>query len=579
MHRLSRFARFISFIVAGSITAALAEPAPEGSTGIASARPPAIGAHSMVVSANPLATKAGRDVLDAGGTAADAAIAVQAVLALVEPQSSGLGGGAYVVYWDAKQQHLTSFDARETAPSSATPELFLNPDGTPMSFGAAVIGGRSVGTPGTPKLLETLHRRFGKLPWHDLFDRALSLAETGFPVPHRLAGALATDATVSLDPAARQIYFDADGHPPIEGSILTNKPFAESLRELADHGPAAFYTGRIAADIVATVTRPPNQGTLSLSDLASYRVIEREPLCGRYRIYRVCGMGPSSAGGTAVIQMLSMLERFPSREVTGLSPGAVHLFAEANRLAFADREAYLADPAFVHQPFAALIAPAYLRERSRLIDPDKSLVDVRPGVIKGFSSAAAGKTPEPPSTSEISIVDRYGNALAMTTTVESAFGSRRMVDGFVLNNELTDFSFVPEQNGKPVANRVEPGKRPRSSMSPMILFTHDGKVAFVVGSAGGSLIIPNVAQTLVGLIDGELDPQQAVALPHIAARSGNVVELEIGTPAEGLAPALRSFGYQVKSIDMTSGIQAIAIRNGRLFGGSDPRRDGIGLGD
>jgi gamma-glutamyltranspeptidase/glutathione hydrolase len=552
---------------------------PELPSAIASSRPPVYASHEMVVSATPLASEAGLEALRRGGTAADAAVAVQAALGLVEPQSSGLGGGAFALYWDAARHRLTSFDGRETAPSAATSSLFLNPDGTAMNFGAAVIGGRSVGAPGTPKLLEELHRRFGRLPWAGLFSPAVALAREGFPAPPRLAGALASDLSVRGDAQALKLYFGPDGQAPAIGATIANPGYADSLATLASEGSAPFYTGRIAADIVAAVGRAPNPGGLSLADLARYRVIEREPICGEYRRYRLCGMAPPSSGGTAVLEILGLLERFPSAQLNLAAPGGAHLFVEANRLAFADREAYLADPAFVPQPMGALIAPSYLRARSRLIDPTRSLTEIRAGAVAHFLPAGKGATPEPPSTSHIAIVDRYGNALSMTTTIESSFGSRRMVDGFFLNNELTDFSFLPERDGKPVANRVEPGKRPRSSMAPIIGFDRSGKPALIVGSAGGNLIIPNVAQALIGMIDGGLDPQAAVAQPHIAATRADRIDLEAGTPAEALTPRLNELGHPSSMTPITSGLTAIAIRNRMLLGGSDPRRDGVALGD
>jgi len=531
----------------------------------------------MVTAANPLAVEAGARVLRAGGTAADAMVAVQAVLGLVEPQSSGLGGGAFLVWYDAETGALTTLDGRETAPLEATPRLFQTDDGTPMGFFDAVVGGRSVGTPGTPLLMREAYARWGKVPWSGLFDEAIALAEDGFLVSPRLALLVAGDAArLAVHPATAS-YFLPGGEPVVAGDLLKNPDYAATLRTLAREGTAPFYTGEIAADIVATVREgSDNPGVLSPLDFAIYQVKERPAVCAPYRGHEVCGMGPPSSGALTVGQILGLIQPFDLAALGADSAEAWRLIGDASRLAFADRARYMADSDFVPVPVEGLIAADYLAQRARLLERDDSLPEVRPGSPEFDHSLWADDISlELPSTSHISIVDSYGNALSMTTTIENAFGSRLMVRGFLLNNELTDFSFRSHAEGVPIANRVEPGKRPRSSMAPTIVLK-DGAPVLVVGSPGGSRIIGYVAKTIIAHLDWGMDVQAAISLPNLVNRFGPY-DLEAGTSAEDLAPALEAMGFEVTTRALTSGVQAISLGDG-LKGGADPRREGIALG-
>jgi gamma-glutamyltranspeptidase/glutathione hydrolase len=543
----------------------------------------------MAASANPLATQAGLDTLRAGGSAVDAAIAIQLVLALVEPQSSGLGGGAFLLHWDGKQ--VVAFDGRETAPLAADERLFLTADGKPMAFYEAVVGGRSVGTPGAVRLLETAHRRYGRLPWAQLFEPAIRLSENGFAVSPRLHAALAAEKYLKNDAAAAGYFYNADGSPKAIGTTVRNPELAATLRAIATGGAAAFYAGPIAVDVVQAVRAHPNAGRLALGDFAGYQVKLREPVCTDYKAWRVCGMPPPSSGGIAVAQMLGIFTHrniavFPPDEAPQLEPRAeaVHLFSEAGRLAFADRNLYVADSDFVAVNVAGLLDPAYLQQRAQLIGP-RSMGTAQPGVPPG-SAVAWAADPSPPklATSHISVVDGQGNAVSMTTTIEDAFGARVMVRGFLLNNQLTDFSFVPSVDGKPVANRVQPGKRPRSSMAPTLVFDRaSGALVAIVGSPGGSQIIGYVAKTLVGVLDWKLDIQQAIALPNFGSRNGPT-EVEKGRISAAVVEGLKARGHDVREIDMASGLQGIVrvrLPDGRLgwAGGADPRREGVALGD
>ena len=552
--------------------------APEAPTGRAT-KQAGTASRDMVAAANPLAANAGRETLAAGGSAVDAAVAVQLVLNLVEPQSSGIGGGAFLMHWDGTK--VVTLDGRETAPAAAKPERFVGADGKPRPFYDAVVGGRSVGVPGTVRLLHDAHQRWGKLPWAQVLAPAIRLAEEGFTISPRLNGLLTQEKYLSGDPIARAYFYSEDGKPKAVGTVLKNPAFARTLREIGEKGADAFYTGDIAADIVATANRhPTNPGDITLEDLKAYKVAEREPVCGPYRTYRVCGMGPPSSGGVAVLQILATLE---GKDMASMKPGpeAVHWISEAGRLAFADRALYLADPGFLSVPVRGLIDSGYLKSRAGLVSPDKSMGRAKAG-DPPFQKTEFRFAPSDGiefGTSHVSIVDRNGQAVSMTTTIEDGFGARIMTrSGFLLNNELTDFSFAPEEEGRPVANRVEPGKRPRSSMAPTIVLDGNNKLHAVVGSPGGSAIINYVAKTLVGIIDWKLDPQVAVDLPNIGSRNGPT-ELEAGTEAETWKVALEAKGHEVRVLDLNSGIHAIVVGPNGLTGGADSRREGVAIGN
>ncbi|MFN4281533.1 MAG: gamma-glutamyltransferase [Alphaproteobacteria bacterium] len=567
----------------------LTRPAPENASGFAPRGLTTARTH-MVVAAHPLAAAAGDEILAEGGSAIDAMIATQLVLNLVEPQSSGIGGGGFLLHYDAAAKALTSFDARETAPGAATPDLFRGPDGKPLAFLDAVIGGRSVGAPGIVRLLETTHQRYGKLPWPRLFARAIQLAEDGFIVSPRLAGAIADDRQRLTRHAATRGYFlKADGAPLQAGERLRNPAFAETLRLIAEGGAAAFYEGDIAKDIVAAVQGASgNPGLLTLADLAAYQVIERAPTCAIYRRFEVCGMGPPSSGALTVGQILGLLEPF---ELSALPPAgtqAAHLFAEASKLAYADRARYIADPGFAQQPLGSLLDPGYLSARTSLIDGARAMPKGEAGTPpwrdgrRDGGAYAPDRSVEVPATSHLSIVDSDGNIVALTTSIEAGFGSRLMTRGFLLNNQLTDFSFVALEDGAWVANRVEPGKRPRSSMSPTIVLgpaDAEGRrePVYALGSAGGARIIAHVAWSLIGLIDWNLDLQSALALPHVANLNGPT-ELEADTPITALAPALTALGQSVQIRDINSGLHALRLSAGRIEGAADPRREGVARG-
>ncbi|PHP26304.1 gamma-glutamyltransferase [Limimaricola cinnabarinus] len=533
----------------------------------------------MVAAANPLAVEAGADVLRNGGSAADAMVAVQAVLGLVEPQSSGLGGGAFLVWYDAETGELTTLDGRETAPLAATPTLFQDETGEPLQFFDAVVGGLSVGTPGTPRLMEAAHEKWGTSDWAGLFEAAISHAEDGFEVSPRLATLVAGDADRLKRFPATAEYFFPGGTAIAEGDMLRNPDYAEVLRAIAEGGADTFYEGGIAADIVATVQGAEgNPGVLSERDLELYDVVERAPVCAEYRDYEVCGMGPPSSGALTVGQILGMLETY---DLGGMGPDSAEawrLIGDASRLAFADRGRYMADSDYVPMPTQGLVDPAYLAERATLLSGDDALPEVSPGSPEWQHAMLWGDDAsiELPSTSHISIVDADGNALSMTTTIENGFGSRLFVRGFLLNNELTDFSFATHDEGRPIANRVEPGKRPRSSMSPTIVMQGDAP-ALVIGSPGGSRIIGYVAQAIVNWADWGMDVQQALAAPHLVNRFGTF-DLEAGTEAEALEAPLQEIGFETNIRDLTSGLHAIEIGE-TLKGGADPRREGIALGE
>lgn len=529
----------------------------------------------MVAAADPLAVDAGYEVLRQGGSAVDAAIAVQLVLNLVEPQSSGIGGGAFMLFHDGARNRLFAYDGRETAPAAARPDRFLDRDGKPQERIVAIVGGRSVGVPGTLALLAETHRRHGRLPWARLFAPAIALAQNGFAISPRLATLIVAEGHF-VQPRARAYFLLPDGRPRAAGTILRNPEFAATLRKIAAAGSDAFYRGDIARDVVDTADSfSSNPGDLTLADLSSYRVKLREPVCATYRVYKVCGMPPPS-GGITVLQMLRMLEPYDLEAMGPASFWSVHFVSEAGRLAYADRDAYIADPDFVALP-EGLLDRDYLRERSLLIRTTGALGHTEPGTpaAQPARKAAFGAHAalEFPSTSHISIVDGYGNAVSMTTTIEDAFGSRLMAKGgFLLNNELTDFSFTPAADGRPVANRVEPGKRPRSAMAPTIVYDRRGRVFMIAGSPGGPAIINYVVKTLVGVLDWHLDPQAAIALPNFGSRNGPT-ELEADTDVATLAPRLRAPGHETRSAEYTSGINAIVRTKDGWIGGADPRRE------
>ena len=532
----------------------------------------------MVAAAHPLAVEAGLQILDRGGSATDAAIAVQLVLNLVEPQASGIGGGAFIMHYDAKTKTSSAYDGRETAPAAATPDLFLGRDGKPMPFRDAVIGGRSVGVPGLLRAMEMAHARHGKLPWAALFTPAIQLTEQGFPLTARVHAHLRNDQVLPNDVNARAIYYAPDGGPKPVGTLLKNPPFAAVLKRIAKEGPDVFYTGTLAAEIVAAVRgHATNPGTLSLDDMRDYRARQVEPLCRAYRVYVLCGP-PLPSGAASVFQLMQLLERFDLKSMRPHSTEAIHLFSEAGRLAFADRERYLGDPQFVRVPLDGLIDPAYNRKRSELIRAEKTMGRAEAGVPANTTIAFAdGDAIEQASTSHLSIVDGAGNAVSMTSSVEGSFGSRVFVHGFFLNNELTDFSMLPTRNGMPVANAIYPGKRPRSAMSPLLVFDVDKNLRLLIGSPGGPAIINFVAKTLVAHLDWGMDIQAAIAFPNFGSRNGPT-ELERGTSVETLAGALQAMGHDVRLIAFTSGLHGIARGRDGWEGGADPRREGIAKG-
>ena len=531
-------------------------------------RPAAADPQSMVAAANPMAVQAGLDMLERGGTAMDAAVAIQMMLGVVEPQASGIGGGGFLVYYDAASGQTSTYDGRETAPSKARPDMFLGPDGKDLDFRLAVASGLSVGVPGAVAMLELAHKERGKLPWADLFKPAIGAARDGFPAPPRLSRALGIfGRSLSADSSARKIYFNADLGPKRQGERIVNEELAQTLEHLAERGAAGLMQGPIADRIVAKVRLHQRPGELELSDFAAYRPIKRDPLCGLYRVWTVCGMGPPSSGGVAILQMLSLLEPFDLYRETPNSLRAAHLIAEAGKLAYADRARYLGDPAFVDVPVRGLLSAAYLDERRKLISESKAMEP----------------TPVPPGypehgTSHISIVDRFGNAVSFTTTIEAPFGAQMMTDGFFLNNELTDFTARPEIDGRAVANRVQGGKRPRSSMSPTLVFDRDRRLVAVVGSAGGARIIGDTFQALIGMLDWNLSAEAALDQPRIANLNGPT-ELEDRGELPALAERLRGLGHQVQVRRHEGGLTAIRRSGDGWQGGADPRRDGVARGD
>jgi gamma-glutamyltranspeptidase/glutathione hydrolase len=582
--------------LASGVHAQRAPAAPESATG-STDKQVVRGARHMVAAANAYAVEAGRDILRSGGSAIDAAIAVQLVLNLVEPQSSGIGGGAFIVHFDVATKSLATYDGRETAPAAARPDRFLK-GGRPMPFGEAVRSGLSVGVPGVLAAMEMAHRRHGRLPWGDLFAPAIKLATEGFIISPRLNLLLAEQGAAAFSPSARRYFFDTGGRPWPAGHRLANPDFVRTLHTISADGAQAFYTGPVAAEIVrAAGDAPGPNGDLTLSDLAGYRAKERPAVCTTYRRRQVCGMGPPSSGGIAIGQTLALLEPFDLGQGSrgGMPAHALHLLAEAEKLAYADRDRYVADSDTTPVP-SGLLDAAYLDARRPMIHAlsamPKGIAGTPPGLQK--TAFGADATHEASGTSHVSIVDGAGNAVAMTTSIETAFGSRRWAAGFLLNNQLTDFSFRPRAaDGRPIANRVEPGKRPRSSMSPTIVLDERGLPEAVLGSPGGSRIILYVLKTIVALIDWGLDAQAAAALDNFGSR-GSTFELEFSplSPMQVLASPLairsplwhalkiRPYGHVLAFDAQTSGVHVIVRRpDGTLEGGADPRREGIVLAD
>ena len=537
----------------------------------------------MVAAAHPEAARAGLEMLRRGGSAVDAAIAAQLVLNLVEPQSSGIGGGAFLLHYDSGSAEVIAYDGRETAPRMATPELFLDSAGQPMEFIRAVVGGRAVGVPGVMALMARAHADHGKLPWADLFSPAIRLAREGFVVGRRLAGLLAGPRGQFLrsSPEA-EAYFFPGGEPLEEGERKTNPAFADTLERIAEQGATAFYEGDIARDIVQAVqTAPGNPGLLSRADLAAYHAIRRDPVCHRYRQWRICGMGPPSSGGLTVGGILGMIEHHDLAALGPENPRSWHVFLEASKLAFADRNLYMADSDFVGVPTDGLLDRDYLAGRAGRIRAGSALeTPVSPGLPPGAPPEATGsdRGEGRAGTSHLSVVDSRGNAVSMTTSIEGAFGSQLMVRGFLLNNQLTDFSFAPEKEGRAVANRVQAGKRPRSSMSPTLVLDESGSLRLVIGSPGGSRIIGYVAKTLVAVLDWGLDMRAAIHLPHVVNRNGRT-EIEEGAGAEALQVPLAALGHDILIRGLTSGLHGIERTGGTLHGAADPRREGIAVGD
>lgn len=571
----------VSFFIVTFNTAVKAQEIcePEAATGIEE-KHLVTGKKFMVVAANPYASQAGYDILAKGGSAVDAAIAVQMVLTLVEPQSSGIGGGAFILHWDEEKKKLITFDGRETAPSKADSTLFLNKEGKVVSWIDAVVGGRSVGVPGVLAALKLAHQQHGKLPWADLFEPAIKLAEHGFVVSPRLAKLVSLKFNPGIEklPTIKE-YFFPNGKAIQAGDKLINKPLAKALQSIAKEGVDVFYQGWLADKIVNQVQNSEiAPGLLSHDDLKKYKALAVPAVCGNYHEYRVCGMGPPSSGGITVIQTLGQLEPFNLQQFSPKDVKAAHLFTQSSKLAFADRNKYIADNSFVNVPINGLLSTAYLKQRSALINPLKDMGIAAAGQPINGLSYAKDNAYEMPSTSHISIIDANGNAISMTSSIEMGFGSALMVEGFILNNQLTDFSLQPEKLGKPIANSLAGGKKPRSSMAPMMVFNPDGTLKIVLGSPGGSRIINYVTKTIIAMLDWQLSPQQAVSLPNITNRNDNTT-IEKGSNAELWAPILKSMGHKVSIRDLNSGLHVIEVKNEKLIGGADPRREGVVLAE
>lgn len=552
---------------------------PEAATGY-QAKTAVTGEDYMVVAAHPYASWVGKKIIKQGGSAIDAAVAIQAMLTLVEPQSSGIGGGTFILYWDNKNKKLHTFDGRETAPAAASPIMFLR-NNRPIPWKEAVVGGSSVGVPGVLKALEMAHQEFGKLQWQRLFFDAATIAEEGFEVSPRLEKLVALDLHPGLIAFTKtKLYFYPGGNPIKAGFKRKNTALARTFRGIAEQGTDYFYKGKVAEQIANTVQNASiRPGKLTKSDIAGYEAKKRDPICGQYKKFKICGMAPPSSGGITVYQILKMLESYELQQYQPNQLEAVHLFTQASKLAFADRNAFIADTDFTKLPYAALINQSYLRRRSALISPDENIRYARAGAAYSEAFLKSDTSYDLPNTSHIAIVDKEGNAVSMTSSIEFAFGSGLMTEGFLLNNQMTDFNFMPTSGPNRVLNRIEPGKRPRSSMSPTMVFDENDELVLVIGSPGGSRIINYVAQSIIGVLDWGLNVQEAINLPKVTNRN-DYTALERGTSVELLANALQKLGHsKLKVIDLNSGIHGIQIKNGKLYGGADPRREGIAVGE
>lgn len=570
------------FLLSFSPVMALEEklrPAPEIATGTSSVKV-AQGSQIMAVTAHPEATRVAYDILKRGGTAVDAAIAAQLVLGLVEPQSSGIGGGAFALYYDAEHRQLFTFDGRETAPQTVGSHLFVDEDGKAMNFFDAAVGGRAVGVPGLIRMMEMMHRMYGDLSWRELFYPAIQIAERGFKVTPRLSKMLqASNRRFDVDVKTKLHFFPDSKNALREGALYNNNEYASTLRQIATNGADSFYTGKMANDIVTKVrTVPGNPGQMTTEDMAGYRAKMRDAVCGDYRGYKVCSMGEPSSGGLTLLQILGMLEHFNIRAY-GDHPQSWHIISEASRLAFADRNKYMADPDFTDTPGKALLDKGYLKKRAALINSDKAMLEVNAGKppYEFKTSMAADSSLKPPGTTHMSIVDMSGNIVSMTSSIESAFGSHVMVNGFLLNNQLTDFAFMPaDENGVQKANRVQGGKRPRSSMAPTIVFDPKGQPFMVVGSAGGSRIIGFVLEQIIRAIDWGMPVGAALSEPHILHRGK---KLEVEASGIDMAEPLKNHGHAVLVGEMNSGLSVIRFYGDQMYGAADPRREGIALGE
>ena len=544
----------------------------------APATAPATASRGMVSAADPRAAQAGREILDAGGSAADAALATLLALTVVEPQSSGIGGGGFLVYHDERRDRTATYDGREEAPSAAGPQWFFGADGKPLGQREAVPGGRSVGVPGNIRMMALAHEKHGKLAWAKLFGPAIRLARDGYAITPRLNRSLMSVSDLAASTAwGRSTFYNADGQAKPVGTVVKNPELAAFLESVAARGPEWFYTGPNADALVRMVNGAArNPSKMVKGDLAAYDAKQRDPVCGMYRQYKICGMGPPSSGGTTVYAILKQLERFDMAALGPDNPTSWHLLADSMRLAYADRELYLADPDNVRVPVQGLIDPGYLKQRSELLQTGRALGNVEAGTPPGAMKLMPAQVREVPQTSHFVAVDKEGNVASLTSTIEGPFGSGLTVNGYFLNNELTDFSIIPEVNGIPVANRVEPGKRPRSSMAPTIVYGPDGEVRIAIGAAGGATIIAQVAKALVAVLDWKMSAQDAIALPVLMG-VGNQVRIERGSRLEAMAPALTALGHNVVPTEPTFKANAIERVGGRWAGAADPRSEGVAV--